>query len=93
MAETNLSKLSKEQLFKKCEDLGITKYKSKNKIELIKLIEDNVYTLIPIKNSIEFIIKDEQLEQDVVEELLIKGLVENNKNMYELSKVIKINPN
>jgi len=35
----NLSKLLKKELLSKCEELGITKYKSKNKKELIKLIE------------------------------------------------------
>ena len=35
----NLSKLLKKELLFKCEELGITKYKSKNKKELIKLIE------------------------------------------------------
>jgi DNA adenine methylase len=83
MAETDLSKLSKEQLLKKCEESGITKCKSKNKTELIKLIEDKVSTLVPVKNSIEFIIKDEELEQDGVEELLIKGLVEGIEHIYE----------
>lgn len=35
----NLLKLSKIELFVKCEELGITKYKSKNKKELIELID------------------------------------------------------
>ena len=33
-----MKKLSKTELFKKCDELGITKYKAKNKDELIKLI-------------------------------------------------------
>ena len=33
-----LTKLSKSELFVKCEELGITKYKSKNKQQLIELI-------------------------------------------------------
>ena len=33
-------KLKKNELFAKCEELNITKYKSKNKTELIKLIEN-----------------------------------------------------
>jgi site-specific DNA-methyltransferase (adenine-specific) len=36
----NLNKLSKIELFKKCEEKGIKKYKSKNKNELIILIEN-----------------------------------------------------
>ena len=55
-----LTKLSKTELFVKCEELGITKYKSKNKQQLIELI--NSKTLINekkiIKPQIEFIIED-----------------------------------
>ena len=36
--DINLTKLSKTELFTKCEELGITKYKSKNKQQLIELI-------------------------------------------------------
>lgn len=36
----NLSKLNKTELIAKCKELNITKYSSKNKSELIKLIED-----------------------------------------------------
>jgi len=56
-----LHKLSKSKLFVKCEELGITKYKSKNKEQLIELI--NGKTLINekkiIKPQIEFIIEEE----------------------------------
>jgi len=34
----DLSKLSKKDLLTRCEELGFTKYKSKNKSELIELI-------------------------------------------------------
>ena len=55
-----LTKLSKTELLIKCEELGITKYKSKNKQQLIELI--NSKTLINekkiIKPQIEFIIED-----------------------------------
>lgn len=40
MEEMDLTKLSKIELLSKCEELGITKCKSKNKSELIKLIND-----------------------------------------------------
>ena len=40
-----LNTLSKTELFKKCEDLGITKYKSKNKKELVELINYKTKTL------------------------------------------------
>ena len=39
--QIELSKLSKAELLQKCEELGITKCKSKNKTELILLIENN----------------------------------------------------
>lgn len=38
--ETNLDNLSKNALLKKCDELNITKYKSKNKDELINLINN-----------------------------------------------------
>ena len=57
-SNNTLIKLSKTALFVKCEELGITKYKSKNKEQLIELI--NGKTLINekkiIKPQIEFII-------------------------------------
>ncbi len=37
----DLTKLSKKELLLKCEKLGITKYKSKNKCQLIDLINNN----------------------------------------------------
>jgi DNA modification methylase len=40
MISLDLSKLSKQQLLEKCEELGISRCKSKNKEELIKLIND-----------------------------------------------------
>jgi len=52
-----VTKLSKTELFVKCEELGISKYKSKNKKELIELI--NGKTLKKIKPHIEFIIEEE----------------------------------
>ena len=52
-----VTKLSKTELFVKCEELGISKYKSKNKKQLIELI--NGKTLKKIKPHIEFIIEEE----------------------------------
>ena len=42
--EMDLTKISKLELFAKCEELGIAKYKSKNKKELIILIENSKNT-------------------------------------------------
>ena len=39
--EMDLTKLSKEKLLSKCEELGIQKYKSKNKSQLIEVIENH----------------------------------------------------
>ena len=50
----DLSKLSKKELFNKCEELGITKYKSKNKTELILLIENK-------NNNLNINCKDESI--------------------------------
>jgi site-specific DNA-methyltransferase (adenine-specific) len=51
----NLSKLLKKDLLLKCDELGITKYKSKNKTELISLIQTklNIDNDIDINNDIE----------------------------------------
>ena len=38
--EMNLNKLSKTELLVKCQEYGIKKYKSKNKEELINLLEN-----------------------------------------------------
>ena len=51
----NYTKSSKEELLEKCQELGITKCKSKNKTELIALIKDKV----AIKNNIKFIIEED----------------------------------
>jgi hypothetical protein len=61
--EMDLTKLSKPELLAKCEELGITKCKSKNKGELIDLI--NVKT--QPKKKVELIIeKDEEDKKDEI---------------------------
>ena len=52
----NLTKLSKNELLVKCEELGIKKCKSKNKSELIQLI-NNVNPNPKPKPKFEFIIE------------------------------------
>jgi hypothetical protein len=56
----DLTKLSKIKLLEKCQELGILKYKSKNKCELIKLI--NIHNSSSIQN-IELIIDDNSNEE------------------------------
>jgi DNA (cytosine-5)-methyltransferase 1 len=51
MSDINLKKMSKNELLIKCEELGIVKYKSKNKNELINLILNKS----EIKSEIKFI--------------------------------------
>jgi DNA (cytosine-5)-methyltransferase 1 len=48
IGEMDLTKLSKTKLLEKCEELGITKCKSKNKCKLIELINEN--QILPLKN-------------------------------------------
>ena len=57
-----LNTLSKTELLKKCEDLGITKYKSKNKKELVELI--NYKTTNLKKTKIKFIIEEDDEESN-----------------------------
>jgi len=63
--EMDLTKLTKTELLEKCEELGFTKCKSKNKTELIKLINQK-HTTSQTNSSkkIEFIIEDEDNQVD-----------------------------
>ena len=57
--EMNLTKLTKPELLAKCEENGIKKCKSKNKEELINLLENK-----PVeKNKIALIIEDDDIEK------------------------------
>ena len=49
--EMDLTKLSKTELLVKCEELGITKCKSKNKAELIELINNHTLVVSQIDNN------------------------------------------
>jgi DNA (cytosine-5)-methyltransferase 1 len=62
--EMELTKLSKTELLAKCEELGIKKCKSKNKGELIDLININK---LP-KKKVELIIEDDDTEEHVSNE-------------------------
>ena len=70
--EMDLNKLSKQELLAKCEKLGITKCKSKNKGELIDLINktQDANIVIPVKTKIEFIIEDDEDKLDINETTL-----------------------
>jgi subfamily B ATP-binding cassette protein MsbA len=57
-----LTKLSKTELLVKCQELGITKCNSKNKGELIELInKKQTILVVPVKQNINFIIEDKQI--------------------------------
>jgi site-specific DNA-methyltransferase (adenine-specific) len=65
----NLIKLSKLELLIKCEELGITKCKTKNKTELIELINNKSSTTI--KSQVKLIIEedeDDENEDKTIEE-------------------------
>ena len=51
MEDTDFTKLSKAELFIKCEELGITKYKSKNKGELMDLINSTTTNKTKMTNN------------------------------------------
>ena len=68
--EMDLTKLSKNKLLLKCEELGIAKYKSKNKDELIELIykksqhkKIKFKILIKDNNNIDIVIVDDTMRQ------------------------------
>jgi len=58
-----LNKLSKDDLLKKCEELGFTKCKSKNKDKLIELI--NSKNVTKSHKKVEIIIEDEDKETNI----------------------------
>jgi DNA (cytosine-5)-methyltransferase 1 len=71
--EMELTKLTKTELLEKCEELGIKKCKSKNKDELIQIINDNASK--SKKKQIDFII-----EEDDNENASVTNLTETSQN-------------
>jgi hypothetical protein len=61
----DLTKLSKTKLLEKCEELGITKCKSKNKHEMIDLINKklDIDKNLLLNNQIKIIKEDETIEK------------------------------
>jgi DNA (cytosine-5)-methyltransferase 1 len=76
--EMDLTKLSKQQLLVKCEELGITKCKSKNKSDLIDLINSKMQP----KKKVELIEDDDIIE--VVNNEKISYLLEDDKTTNEI---------
>jgi hypothetical protein len=60
-----LTNLSKKELLGKCVELGFTKCKSKNKTELIELINSKT---ISTKTQIEFVIEDTDTSEEIIEQ-------------------------
>ena len=82
----NLTKLSKNELLVKCEALGVTKCKSKNKMDLIEIITNKLQP-----NSIELIIDDTLLSKNTIDEddiIYDNKLVKNNHNKITIPKPI-----
>ena len=70
----DLTKLSKTELLEKCDELGITKCKSKNKGELIEVINKTQTT--PFKQNIDFIIEDTQLDMPYTTSVIVQPPLE-----------------
>lgn len=85
--EMDLTKLSKTELLEKCEELGIKKCKSKNKGELIDLINAKTQS----KKKVELIIDDddEHADGDILNEIINKKECYTNLNNNS-QNVIKI---
>ena len=77
--EMDLTKCSKPELLAKCEELGITKCKSKNKGELIELINSKTITKTTEENHIELIIEETNEKIKIDNE----NIVENEIGPYE----------
>lgn len=74
-SDINLSKLSNTELLEKCQELGITKCKSKNKSELIKLLNFE----IPLEKKIKIVVEDE---------LFLENEDEDENNLFKLDNFI-----
>lgn len=93
MEDTDFTKLSKAELFIKCEELGITKYKSKNKGELMELINNTTTNKTKMTNNtkktqkkkIELVIHEEYItEEDIIEENDV--IKHKSKSLLDISK-------
>jgi site-specific DNA-methyltransferase (adenine-specific) len=95
IAEMDLTKLSKPELLVKCQELGIKKCKSKNKCELIDLI-NNIQKTLPTELVVEdsIVLEENKIENTVVDTVVdnvsdSKGniIILNNDCMIELNKL------
>jgi len=72
--QMDISKMSKLELLEKCKELGITKCSSKNKGELIGLINANIQS----KKKVKLIIEDDEIIDDSIEINEKKDHTDNN---------------
>jgi len=87
--DMDLTKLSKNELKLKCEELGIKKYKSKNKAQLIELI-NNESQHIKETPKIELIIEEDDENQSIVQDTNVDDdeiIILNADCMIELNKL------
>lgn len=89
----DLSKLSKNELFAKCEELGIKKYKSKNKTQLVELIkktnneEEKIITTLSVKQEKKN--KDEILEE--LKKINIDNFIDEKTTLYYGDCIVEMN--
>jgi DNA adenine methylase len=62
----NLNELTKSELLIKCEEMGFIRYKSKNKNELITLINSKIDIQPNTQNNIEFVIEEDSQNNQIV---------------------------
>jgi DNA (cytosine-5)-methyltransferase 1 len=76
----DLSNLTKTELLEKCQEFGIIKCKSKNKSELIKLIE-NINTKITIMNEVS--VKNDKYKENIDETTIMNEVLDKNDKYKE----------
>jgi len=82
--EMDLTKLSKQELLVKCQELGIEKYKSKSKSDLIKMINNK---LIPKTTNIKLIITNDSDSDDESNEVIETIDTNNDDLKYERDEI------
>ena len=82
----DLTKLSKTELLAKCEELGITKYKSKNKGDLIDLINFKIHP----KKNVELIIEEDDHTGDYKNDEKTTNLTKDDKKTNDVITTNKL---
>jgi DNA (cytosine-5)-methyltransferase 1 len=82
--EMDLTKISKMELLEKCEELGIKKCKSKNKGELIDLINTKTQNIKTQSKKVELIIEDDDVIVQGTNSEQPSYLLENDKTTNEI---------